>query len=347
MLDSLEIRGYRGFKEFRITKLGRVNLLVGGNSSGKTTVLEAVELLWSGGRSPALWRIGQRRGETQVVLEEEFREISHLTALALRYFFNSDDLTEMTCEISGRAESQLLKWTGALTPGADPLTGGYRLLIQSENRSISVDVEPDLSAVMRLPPTTRGDLFAVSNLQVVGTSGITPQEVRTLFSSIALSSDEDTVLDAMRLLEPRLSRLAILEGSLPTRSHIVLRMGAADRMPIGILGDGIWRVLGLILKLVNARGGTLIVDEIDTGLHHSVMVKVWKMILETAKRLDVQVFATTHSLDCVRAFEPLSQGRGMENSEAFIHRIDREQLEATTYSEKMISYAIQDDLEVR
>lgn len=119
------------------------------------------------------------------------------------------------------------------------------------------------------------------------------------------------------------------------------------RAPIGILGDGIWRILGLALSLVNARGGTLIVDEIDTGLHHSVMAKVWKMILETAKRLDVQVFATSHSLDCVRALEPLSQDRGMDTSEVFIHRIDREQTEATTYSEKMISYAIQDQLEVR
>lgn len=65
MLDSLDIRGYRGFTNFHISKLGRINLLVGGNNSGKTTVLEAVELLSSGPSLAPLWAIGQRRGEIQ------------------------------------------------------------------------------------------------------------------------------------------------------------------------------------------------------------------------------------------------------------------------------------------
>ena len=59
-----------------------------------------------------------------------------------------------------------------------------------------------------------------------------------------------------------------------------------------------WRMLGLAVALANAKGGILLVDEIDTGLHYSVMEDMWRMVSRRASALDVQVFATTHSKDC-------------------------------------------------
>jgi len=64
------------------------------------------------------------------------------------------------------------------------------------------------------------------------------------------------------------------------------------------MGDGIWRILGITLASVKAEGGILLIDKIDTGLHFTVMENMWKLITQTAKRLDVQVFATTHNSDC-------------------------------------------------
>lgn len=67
-------------------------------------------------------------------------------------------------------------------------------------------------------------------------------------------------------------------------------------------------MLGLALAIVNARNGFLLVDEIDTGLHFSAMYDMWKLIWKTAKRLNVQVFATTHNSDCFSVSRH-SQGR--------------------------------------
>ena len=53
-----------------------------------------------------------------------------------------------------------------------------------------------------------------------------------------------------------------------------------------------WRMLGLALALANAKGGVLLVDEIDTGLHYSIMGDMWRMVGKLAATLDVQVFAT-------------------------------------------------------
>ncbi len=42
MLQSLKIEGFRGFQNFEMANLGRINLLVGKNNSGKTSILEAI-----------------------------------------------------------------------------------------------------------------------------------------------------------------------------------------------------------------------------------------------------------------------------------------------------------------
>ena len=59
----------------------------------------------------------------------------------------------------------------------------------------------------------------------------------------------------------------------------------------------------IVLSLVNARGGVLLIDEFENGLHYSVQLDAWRMIFNLAQSLNVQVFATTHSWDAVESFQ--------------------------------------------
>ena len=61
-------------------------------------------------------------------------------------------------------------------------------------------------------------------------------------------------------------------------------------------------MFGLALALANSRGGLLLIDEAENGIHHTVQYEFWKLVLQTAQANDVQVLATTHSWDCVRGF---------------------------------------------
>ncbi len=63
------------------------------------------------------------------------------------------------------------------------------------------------------------------------------------------------------------------------------------------------RLLGVALALVNASDGVLLIDEIESGLHYTVQADMWRLIFRVAHRLNVQVFATTHSWDCIEAFQ--------------------------------------------
>jgi ABC-type multidrug transport system ATPase subunit len=116
---------------------------------------------------------------------------------------------------------------------------------------------------------------------------------------------------------------------------------------IGSMGDGIWRMLGLSLAAACTKDGVLLVDEIDTGLHYSAMSKMWKMIWETAKQSNVQVFATTHSRDC---WESLAEIAAMDDAETegiTIHRIEKGHDRTTLFDAPMISVAAEREIEVR
>ncbi|MDY6993794.1 MAG: AAA family ATPase, partial [Pseudomonadota bacterium] len=121
----------------------------------------------------------------------------------------------------------------------------------------------------------------------------------------------------------------------------------STRVPLGILGDGIRRLLGLAVFLVKSAEGYLLVDEIDTGLHYSTMEDMWRFVIQTANRLNVQVFATTHSSDCVRALAWLQQDEPELAEYVVLHRIEADATQSTRYSAEELEIAARHHIEVR
>jgi AAA15 family ATPase/GTPase len=106
-------------------------------------------------------------------------------------------------------------------------------------------------------------------------------------------------------------------------------------------------MLGLALAIVNAKNGVLLVDEIDTGLHYTVMSDMWKMIWKTAKRLNVQVFATTHSNDCWHSLADIANVENPSEDGITIHRVEKDKPKSILFTERQIAIAAERDIEVR
>jgi AAA15 family ATPase/GTPase len=123
--------------------------------------------------------------------------------------------------------------------------------------------------------------------------------------------------------------------------------GVNDRIPIGSMGDGIWRMLGLALVLVQSENGILLIDEIDTGLHHTVMERLWRLIYEAAQKYNIQILATTHSHDCYQALATICRENVSAGSNVTIQRIERGRDHAIAYSEQEIIAAAERYIEVR
>ena len=130
--------------------------------------------------------------------------------------------------------------------------------------------------------------------------------------------------------------------------RVIVRLERHDRpVPLKSLGDGAVRLFGVALALANSRGGFLLIDEAENGIHHTVQHDLWKMILRTAHTNDVQVLATTHSWDCVRGFAyAVSE---YKDAAGVLIRLDRDDrgLRAVEYSEEDLKIAADQGIEVR
>ena len=188
------------------------------------------------------------------------------------------------------------------------------------------------------------------------TSGLTALDVVRLFEEVVLTDREDSVIDALRIIDLSIERIASVgmerkhplhqtQGGAPGGVFLKLT-DVPHRVPIGSLGDGMWRMLGLALALANAKGGVLLVDEIDTGLHYSVMEAMWRMVSERAAALDVQVFATTHSRDCYESLSTVA-APGVTSNPVTIQRVDTQRGQAVRFSNADIVAAANRGIEVR
>ena len=180
-------------------------------------------------------------------------------------------------------------------------------------------------------------------------------EVVSLVEDTVLEPEEKLVIQALKTVEPAIDRIATVStqsrffrGFPGERGGVFVKCAGVDqRIPIGSLGDGIWRILGLALALVHAENGVLLIDEIDTGLHYTVMSDMWKLVSKTAKRLNVQVFATTHSRDAVDSLAAISRADVGEKSDVTIQRLERDKRHAVSYNEQEIIVAAERGTEVR
>jgi hypothetical protein len=191
-------------------------------------------------------------------------------------------------------------------------------------------------------------------VQFISTESLSIEELSVIWNQVALTEAEERVVRALRFLEPKVDRIAPTIASTPYfygygggRGGFIVKLSDIEQpIPIGSLGDGTWRMLALAIALSRAKDGVLLVDEIDTGLHYTVMADMWKLISETARALNVQVFATTHSFDCVHALATICHA-DVEKSEVTLQRIELNKKKAITFTEGEIRIAAERQIEVR
>ena len=177
-----------------------------------------------------------------------------------------------------------------------------------------------------------------------------------MWNSVALTSDEDFVLGALASLDENIERIApqipsTLSGLGTSRSGFVIKHdGFKDPIPIGSMGDGVWRLLSIAICITQCRNGFLLIDEIASDLHYSALSNIWDMIISASRRLNVQVFATTYSLDCIQSLAQCLDGSSSELDtfpRVVLHRIEADQSNSVSYSERQIQLAVETSLDLR
>ena len=374
MIRTLDLTRFRGFNELRMEKLGRINLLVGGNNSGKTSILEAIELLLAHGDPRSIWTALSRRGERLWEQEERGNLELDICRLFHEYHFkigsslairatgdgSEQHLQANIVELSEPDQRELPNLTQDLqTNSGMQIPGGVGLqltwkggLLEKEDTLIPITDRGGLSF-----DGVRRRVRRDENRQpvsFVSTSSLSSEEVVSLLSRYILNPEEDLVLKALRIIDKRVERIAPVAGmhlsngfSSGMRGGVVIKLkGIESRLPIGTMGDGIWRLLSLALSLIGADRGVLLVDEIDTGLHYSTMENMWKLVYQTALRLNIQIFATTHSADCWKALATVCRDPAIA-AEASLQHIEQDKRSSKPFVGREILIAAERGFEVR
>ncbi len=357
MLTRLEVANYRGFKSYRMDGLAQVNLFVGMNNSGKTALLEGIQFLTSGGNPAVLEATARRRGEMLVVVgQKHLVDVCHcfhghaLTS-GVKFALAADNEHRFVTVEAGY-ESIRESWQSH-SGSSERADFALKIVTPEREQSclISKSGGVDFEAAKSLHQPAFNLAPPVQNF--IGPESLDAVDLAAIWDQVTLHRQEDAVTAAMRILEPGLESVHFLtgifsSGYLPARGGIVVGLkGRETRIPLGSMGDGMRRVLALTISLVCLRGGSLFVDELDAGMHYSVMPDVWRMLIQQALSANTQIFATSHSWDCIEGLSILCQREPQLMSKVAIHKIDRALPHSVAFTGESVVRMVKADIDPR
>lgn len=348
-LESIEIHKFRAFDHLSIERLGRVNLVVGKNNVGKSSLLEALWLYANHGHPVIVWKILEARDEGRGP------ERSPQLRLPLGDEEDEHDFADSVGKLFYRDSVDDQKYAARIGP------------IGGERRTLTIAIgreyggRNDYMPVLATSFGGRDDAYELNvgsyrlregdgeRCVMVAANGLDAQTIEKFWSGIALTSLEEDVLSALRIIAKDVERVNLLTSIKRRAARIPVAKvtGLEEPVPLKSLGDGMNRMFGISLALVSARNGMLLIDEIENGLHYSVQPNVWRLVFEVARRLNIQVFATTHSWDCIAAFQQAAQE--YERDEGILIRLTEKKgkIVADSFDENDLEIATREEIEVR
>ncbi len=373
-LNSLIIQNFRGFENFQINQLGRVNLIVGKNNVGKTSLLEAIWLYANRGSGVTIYNILKDRDEHRVFNLNNDAEQTQQEILAIKnLFYQRSDFIDQTqtLRIGNTSKNYLqlqARWYQVEINDAEnfvPKPIKYADLDFSDEPFFGVEAimhsqSHSFHRIRRYPS------YSLSNNQAwievpchfISSELVDRYQVNTWRNTTLIEGLEHYVIEGLQIIEPLIEAINVI--NFEERSGInrtatsnlipipVVRMaGSTKFIPLRSLGDGLNRILILILAMVNAKDGFILIDEIENGLHYSIYPDIWKLIFKLAEILNVQIFATTHSKECLNAFNKINKDQASQSGRLIRLGRKKGKIVATEYNQKDMQVILERDIEVR
>lgn len=272
MLESVLIQNFKGFKKTSIGPFRKVNVLIGGQNVGKTSVLEAIQIGLDGGRG-TVFRQNEgkdaQRFSASALGNPELMLYASMSNQAFVLTTRSKDGVNQTLPISINS-LQLQKSEGG--------AGGAMYRYTQKNAQIK-----------NSPLCVSVPLFLPPQLRLV-----------TLFGQVTLSRKKRDLTDLLKKVEPRLISLDAISPDGEQRVYAELE-GIQSALPLTQMGHGFSRLLYLFSEMLVSEAQIALIDEVENGIHYSALPTLFAGIKAVAQDRDVQSVITTHSWDALRA----------------------------------------------
>lgn len=370
-LNSLQIKNFRMLENFEVKKLGRLNLIVGKNNSGKSTVLEALRIYAEGANRSLLIKIANSHDEIDSM--DEAVPVFESLFTGRNFPIDEKSIVIGASENSDKSiDIKHVYYFLELVESDDKTGRHYKRTIVEKSKlndlenhnalqpALLVSQDKKISLIGIRDPRS-GDLYFPDREKKIPCSYIPTQfvsldDLAEEWDKIALTDYEKYIKNALHFIESDFESLAFIERPKSLRGSrrfpIVKMKNIEKPIPLNSMGDGMLRVLQLALKIFAAKGGFLLIDEFENGLHFSIQEKIWNWLFDLAVQLDIQVFATTHSWDCVESFSKVFSAK--KNAEGILFRVgrsvrlsDKDCVIATEFDAEQLANITQSEVEVR
>ncbi len=386
MLNSLLIENFRSLERLEVPKLGKVNLIVGKNNSGKSSVLDALKIYASFVDEVVLVNILDEHDEFFILEEDSAvspyeslfygRRFKDNHKIIIGELNNSDN--QMIIEASKALELHLPidKETTALRT--------YQVSYQDLNEINEIELNEEDSNIVntlkinhdkknkriildnlaeRIRQRNRKTKNTVKSFSDITTSFISNDDLADSWDKVGLRDYADEVLKSLQIIEPKIrainfvnskdwSGVSFYAREKERRIPLVRMEGLDFPVPLKSMGDGIVRLFQLALRLYEAKDGFLFIDEFENGLHFGVQKQAWETVFSLSQKLNIQVFASTHSWDCIESFTQVALDR--TDIEGCLFRLGKptrgpmkDKTTATIFTEDDLRILSQSHVEVR
>jgi AAA15 family ATPase/GTPase len=300
-LTYFKVENFKCFDSLELTDIGQFNLIVGDNNVGKTSLLEALSVY----DKPVL------KGQILV---------------------NRIDLLQ---NLVGTNRGQI----------------GFKFLAKYDQNPINftfnklkvtfIHTSTDQKIIVRINGTSYENILESSSGSQ--NKNFIPSSVNfsdsatlvRLYSNVVINSvsNKDLIIESLKVIDSNITGMETLTGSNGQTLMLALK-NRTTYAPVSTVGEGMGRTLYYLLNLVDLRNGILLIDEIETGIHYSRLKSFLKIILQIAIKNEVQLFMTTHSLECQQAFVEVFEEQDMQ---MYQERVRQYSLIHSTKEKKVIA----------
>jgi len=366
LMDSFEVENFRSLKHLKLEKLARVNLLVGKNNSGKTSVLEALYMMLGVGGTSGITTIEHERRINIADFRQLFYGLDVQHPIVLKAIHREEKetipipeslLTTSISAVKGNAAipNSILSRVGKSVPitTIESSTAFYsktKALKFSITRLNEGDLVSEPTQAAAIDELGEGFSFLAAarySIAELLTTTIDRAILSRKIAAFKISKSLNLLLHTMQKIDPRIESIDLIDGEI----YFDLGPGFGTLLLLNLMGEGIQRLLDITSAIINVTGGIVLIDEIDNGLHYSALRILWKGILQAAREYDVQVFATTHSAEALRHLtwvldDDCKDYRDDVAAYTLIRAKD-DTVRSFRYNHEQLDFAMDNDIEVR
>ncbi|WP_423707997.1 AAA family ATPase [Undibacterium sp. WLX3042] len=308
---SLEFRNYRGLRKLNLKDLKRINIIGGKNGAGKSTILDGIFLTLGRNNPFALLRPFQIK-QSNVAFPD-----------GLNYLFSDQDITSEVNICADLANSRKLKLVLRMEPVKELHVSAFngisnRISSTISTQSSDTGVKCEMS-ITDFSGTKTDKIFywqqsaeqlnlhieknngAITPHAVIVSAGLSgnPKEDAERYSVLAKLNKIGKLIEVLQQIDPELKGLSLFQENGNPVLYAEFKNG--DIRQTFLLGSGFQLILSVSMMLMTMKDGIFLFDEIESSIHYKFLEEFWKQITKLANENNAQIFAVTHSSECIAA----------------------------------------------